>query len=237
VASARAPASAAPRLPAAGHSVGHWRAARRYGRHHRGHDRRRPLAVCRAVPARWRSGGGGTGLDVSGAELRLVAIGRPGPLRLRVADEAVERHHPGGAAGPARVRVPEPGAAAVRELARACIVGASHVSISIGVVERFEVTIAFAVALTVPFTVAFTVFFPFAVVVFVDSPAVHTSAVHASAVHASAVHASAVHPAAVHPAAVHPAAVVLGSGLCDGVVCAGLRAKRPVRSPEGACAG
>jgi len=141
--------------------VGRWRAAGRFGRRHRRHDRRRPPVVGRAVPGpRW-GGARGIGPDVPGATLRLVAIGIRGLLPLRVADGALGRHHPVGAAGPVRVRVPDPGAAVrAPELASGRIVGAAHVSIGIGIAEQVGVAVVFAVVLAVAVAVVLAVVLP-----------------------------------------------------------------------------
>jgi hypothetical protein len=214
--------------------VDRWRAAGRFGRRHRRHDRRRALVVGRAVPGPGRGGAGGIGPDVPGAALRFVAIGIRGLLPLRVADGALRRHHPVGAAGPVRVRVPGPGAAVrAPELAGGRIVGAAHVSIGIGIAEQvgvavtFAVTVVLAVVLAVTFAVVLAVAVDLAVVVGpVVAPAVDLGPVVAAAVDLGPIVAPAVDLGPI----VAPA-VVLGPIVRAAVVCAGPFAVMSANAP------
>jgi hypothetical protein len=179
VARGRAPAVAAPRVPAVGRGVDRWRAAGRFGGRHSRHDRRRSLVVGRAGPVPWRSAAGGIGPAVPGAEFRLVAIGIHGLLPLRVADGALGRHHPVGTAGPVRVRVPDRADDAVSapELVSGRIVGTAQVSISTGVTEQVGVTVAVVLAVALPFAVGLAVAFAFAFAFAVVFGSVVTAAV------------------------------------------------------------
>jgi hypothetical protein len=202
--------------------VGRWRAAGHFGRRHRGHDRRPPLAVRGPVSGPWHRGAGRTGLDVAGASrLWLVALGIFGVLRLRVADRAVGRHHPVGAAGPVSIRLPEPGSAVVRAPERGSgrIVGAGigafaeqvgigvtlaeQVGISVTFAEQVGICVTFAVALAVGVTVAFAL--AFAVIVGTVDPA--------------AIVLGSVDPAAIIAGTVDPSAFFCGSVICCSVIC------------------
>ena len=205
--------------------MGRWRAAGHFGRRHRGHDRRPPLAVRGPVSGPWHRGAGRTGLDVAGASrLRLVALGILGVLRLRVADRAVGRHHPVGAAGPVSVRLPEPGSAVVRAPERGSgrIVGAGisvafaeqvgisvafaeQVGISVAFAEQVGICVAFAVALAFGVTVAFAL--SFAVIV--------------GSLDAAAIVLGSVDPAAIIAGTVDPSAFFCRSVICRSVVCGG----------------
>ena len=203
--------------------MGRWRAAGDFGRRHRGHDRRPPLAVRGPVSGPWHRGAGRTGLDVAGASrLWLVALGIFGVLRLRVADRAVGRHHPVGAAGPISVRLPEPGSAVVRAPERGSgrIVGAGisvafaeqvgisvafaeQVGISVAFAEQVGICVAFAVALAFGVTVAFAL--SFAVIV--------------GSLDAAAIVLGSVDPAAIIAGTVDPSAFFCRSVICRSVIC------------------
>jgi hypothetical protein len=131
-----------------------------------------PLAAQWAGPAPCRSGAGGTGLGLSGADHhRLTTVGTPGLLPRRplglVVLGPLGRYHPGRGAGP--VLVPEPvlvpgpdsGASRAPEFARVRVrVGvpdAEQVSIAVRVAEQVRITVTLCIAVTLCVAVPFSV--------------------------------------------------------------------------------
>jgi hypothetical protein len=162
-------------------------------------DRRGPFVARRAGPR--RSCGGGTGLDRSGADhlqlgacwaIGFVAVGGPWLFALRepgsLAGE-LWRPHPGGAAGPVRVLLPESVgtivcaskllgaivsvriavavAIAVAKQVRIAIAVAEQVTIAVAVaIQQVAVAVAVAIALGVAFAFAFDLVLALAVACF-----------------------------------------------------------------------
>ena len=140
--------AASPPVLGVGPGMGRRRGAGRWRCRYRHRDRR-PVPARRAGQVRCGRGGGGTGLDISGAvEHQLVASGTFLP-RWPPALQPLGPSHPVGAAGLVLLLVPEPGGSAIRapEFVRASV----GVPVGVGVVFRvvFAVCVALAVDLVV----------------------------------------------------------------------------------------
>jgi hypothetical protein len=133
-------------------------------------DRRGPF-VARGADSR-RSCGSGTGLDRSGADhlqldacwaIGFVGVGRPGlfalgePGSLGVGE--LWQPHPGGAAGPVRVLLPEPVGTIVRgsKLLGAIAIAIASVSVRVAVAVAEQIRIAVAVAVVEQVTIAIAI--------------------------------------------------------------------------------
>jgi hypothetical protein len=170
--------------------VGRRRTGGCFRRRDRHPDRRGTFVARRADPRR-SCGGGGTGLDRSGADhlqlgarwaIGFVAVGGPGlfalgePGSLGVGE--LWRSYPGGAAGPVRVLLPESVGTIVRGSkllgaivsvrVRVAVAVAEQIRIAVAVVEQVGVAVAIAIeqvgvafAIAIALGVAFAIAFGF----------------------------------------------------------------------------